>query len=299
VLLPCLALAAPATFEAEALGAAARIVGGGELVLIHDPPDGRFTFSGGAGVSFVPGGQLSALELTLPVAAPGIYRLRCSAVLGPSCGVYQVFVDGELRGWQNFAAERTHHTSQDAVQVYGVQTRRFAVRGDTVVIRFVNENAGPRGRNLVLDRLELLPEPPPTFPPPEASDPIAPGERYGPELLTNGDAEAFLPEDRFTQRYQVVRGWAFNSAIPAGQPVVVRDPAQAQAGNVVLCLAPDPLEDNAILYQPGISVRFGHRYRLTFQARGTGMVNVAFYQASPHRDLRVTVGGGAKCALTP
>jgi len=299
LLLPALALAGPATFEAEAIGSSARIVTGGELLLIHDSPDGRIAFSGGAAVSFVPAGQLCGLELTLPVAKPGIYRLRFTAVLGPSCGVYHILVDGERRGWQSFTDPRTHHIRDNATQPYGVQTRRFEVKGDRVTIQFINEGPGLRGRNLVLDRLELLPEPKPSFPAPEASDPVAPGEQYGPELVTNGGFEAFVPTDLFVQQHQFLRGWGFNSALPTGQPVLVHDPAQAQAGQVVACLAPDPLEDNAIFYQHSIQLRHGHRYRLTFHARGTGMVNVTFYQSTPSRDLGDTVRGAANFALTP
>ncbi|OPZ83860.1 MAG: hypothetical protein BWY76_02089 [bacterium ADurb.Bin429] len=57
----------------------------------------------------------------------------------------------------------------------------------------------------------------------------------------------------------------------------MRDPAQARTGNIALRLAPDLLEDNAIVYQ-SLPFMSGKTYRISFWARGKGNIEVSFYQ---------------------
>ena len=273
--LAALALSAGPTgalsFEAEDLARKADISGGGDLLVIAAPDDGRLEFGGGRALTFVPRGKGAQLELIVPVRKAGVYRLVIRAVAGPSCGIYRLVHRGKASaGWFNLMAE--HAALRPRLRS---RRLRLAAGDNRIVFRYVQ---GGRGSCLVLDSLELVPHVPPPPPKPDPYDGEIPaGEERGPELLTNAGFEQFTPSDRFERMHQRVRCWTFNSVVPEGVGTIVRDAAKARSGTRAICLSPDPLDDHAILYQT-FRAETGKRYRVSFYARGTGFIRVDFYQ---------------------
>ena len=283
--LPALAQTPGYKWEVEDLGATARIIGGGDLVLVRSPDPERFPFSGGAVLTFVPRGKGSTVEYTVKVDKPGVYTVRLRGVMGPSCGHYNILVNGEERGWTNFYSPQTVYTGLNPATAWGIASKLAEfTEGDN---RLGFEMLGFQGRqaNLVLDTIELLPDNP--QPVKHAYDEyekaLPAGEKLGPNLVKDPGFEDYLPTDEYKGPNQVVRDWTSNSAAPKKTPIIVRDPAQAHSGKLCVVLAPDPLENNVILYQPLI-VESGRKYRVSFWARGDSALNVSWYYRAPAPD---------------
>ena len=267
-------------WEAEDLARSAVIHGGGDLLVFSAPSEQQLDFSGGRAVSFVPRGKNSAVEFVLTVPEEGVYQLAVRGVAGPSCGIYNIVHGQRVVRWVNFSAERTVHTNQAANMGNGVWTKRMLLEEGENRVRFVFSQYQRRGGTLVLDTLQLIParreQPPPE---PDPYETVMPeGETRGPNLVTHPGFEAFGPQDQFSEKRRAIRGWQFNSAVPTGQPTIVRGRATAHSGEGALHLVPDPLEDNAIVYHANMPARSGHRYRVAVHARGSGSFRIDFYQ---------------------
>ena len=271
--------AAQTLFEAEELATTAKIEGGGDLLIIRAPDPAKLPFSGERALTFVPMGKNSALVLTLPVPKPGVYMVRVKGVMGPSCGIYNAYVGEEAKGYFNMYNNRTVHTNLNPSTGYGLMTKKIACDGEKLVIVFRYQGAQGRMGDLVLDTLELMPfvRQPQRFNYSAYDATLPAGEKLGENMLKNPGFEEFQPMDKFTAQYQNVRGWVFNSVIPKKIPPIVREPAKARTGNISLCLAPDILEDNTIIYQ-SLPFNSGKTYRISFWARGKGNIEVSFYQ---------------------
>jgi len=272
----------PLRWEAEDLGDRATIAGGGDLLLIRTPDPKWLPLSGGRAMTFAPVGKGASLQLRIPVARAGVYRLRVRGVVGPSCGIYALHVNGRACADWNFHADATRHTNQTPNMSYGLQSKRMVLKAGDNVFRFEYQGKPGRMGALVLDTLQLQPEV--RRPKQYTYDPydkrLPPGERLGPNLVVNGDFEAFTPHDVFLKQHQGVRHWRFNSVVPKDQPTIVRDAARAHAGKRAILLDPDLLEDNAVVYQ-SIATHSGRTYRVSFWARGEGAFLVLFYQRPP------------------
>ncbi len=268
--------AAPREIEAEAQASSATIYRGGDLLIVREPDDGRIAFSGDAALCFVPRGKGSALELSFDIEEAGIYRFRFYAAHGPSCGIYRVEQDEVVKGWYNLGGPQVMHSRQ---LPHSLTTKRLRLKAGENRLRFVSEGTNHRGGNLVLDSLLLIPDALPAPPPIDEWEvlPVA-GEELGPELLHNGDFELFVPTDRFREPHQVLHRWCLNS-VPSPDPLIVREASAARSGEQAIRLAPDALEDNTILYQAGVPVQSGSRYRVTLHVRGTGIFCAMWYQS--------------------
>lgn len=285
--LPLLAQEQPTTlapkllWEAEDLAATAKIVGGGDLLIIRAPDPAKLPFSSERALTFVPMGKNSTLQLTIPVPKPGVYQVRLKGVMGPSGGIYNMYVAGEEKGYYNMYAKATVHTNLTKDSWYGLMSKKIAVDGDRVRLDFQYYGAQGRMGDLVIDTLELMPfvRKPIKLQYTPYDVELPAGEKLGDNLMKNPGFEEFQPQDKFTARYQNIRGWVFNTVIPQKLPPIVRDPAQARNGNIALRLAPDMLEDNTIIYQ-SLPFNSGKTYRITFWARGTGNIEVNYYYPS-------------------
>jgi hypothetical protein len=142
---------------------------------------------------------------------------------------------------------------------------------------------GAQGRmgNMVLDTIELMPfvRKPIHLAYTPYDKELPAGEKLGENMLRNPGFEEFQPQDKFTARYQNLRGWIFNAVIPQKVTPIARDPAKAHSGQIALCLAPDLLEDNTIIYQ-SLPFNSGKTYRISFWARGKGNIEVTYYYPS-------------------
>jgi len=259
------------SFEAEALAEGATITGGGDLLIVGAPEGGSLQFSGGEVLTFVPRGKGAQLELVLLAPKAGVYRLMIRAVMGPSSGIYDLVHEGRPCGSLNLSAEKP--TLRPGLRSH----RMLLAAGDNrITFRYLQQ--GRRSSCLVLDSLKLEPHVPPPPPKPDPYEPMVPvGERHGPELVVNGGFEGFTSYDHFGKTRRSIRHWQFNSAVPAKTKVIVRDPSKARSGKQAILLAPDPLDDYAILYQT-FRAETGKRYRVSFHARGEGYIRVDFYQ---------------------
>ncbi|MHB9134046.1 MAG: hypothetical protein ACYDBB_23500 [Armatimonadota bacterium] len=270
-------------WEAEELVKGVKIVGGGDLLVIRAPDPERLRFSGDRALTFVPRGKGSAVDFKVTVPTAGVYTLRLTAVMGPSCGIYNVFVNGgDTKAWLNFYNKKTIHSSKHQSVAYGFNSKRAEFKAGENTVEFQYESTQGRMGNLVLDTVEVIPfvRKKPNYAYTAFEKELPAGEKLGVNLLKNAGFEEFLPTDRFQQRYQNVKGWQFNSVIPKNVETIVRDPALAHAGNLAICLAPDPLEENTVIYQT-VPTQSGKRYRVTFYARGKGDIQVMFYQTAP------------------
>ncbi|MHB9022783.1 MAG: hypothetical protein ACYC7E_01205 [Armatimonadota bacterium] len=278
--------------EAEELTQIAQIVGGGgDLLIIRAPDPAKLKFSGGRALVFTPNGKSSGLALTITMAKEGVFTLRVRGVMGPSCGNYQLYVNGEERGNFNFYNRTTVHTNQNPPTVNGLVSKRFWLNAGNNTLRFDFVGAQGRGAALVLDTLELIPEvkrtPTYTYTPYDKT--LPPGEKLGSNMVKNGGFEDFLPQDTFTKQHQLVKSWMFNSAVPVKHPPIVRDKTLAHSGNQAILLAPDPLEDNTAIYTM-LPVYSGHRYRVSFYARGKGSIIAMYYLRAPAKSEDTTNG---------
>lgn len=275
---PTLAQEPAYTWEAEDLAAQARVIEGGDLVLVRSPDPERFPFRGGAVVTFVPRGKGSTVEYILSVGNAGVYKVRLRGVLGPSCGIYDILVNGEVRGQSNWYAKTTVYSSLNPGTAWGIASKLAEFVAGENRLGFLYLGAQGRQGNLVLDTIELLPDDRRpaqyTFDPYDTEIPA--GEKHGPELVKNGGFEEFLPSDVFLQQHQQIKNWQFNTVVPK-TPCIVRDAAQAHSGTIAMRLKPDPLENNAVIYQP-LPVTSGKTYRVSFWARGQGAILAVFYQ---------------------
>ncbi len=272
-------------WEAEDLAPTARITGGGDLVLVRSPDPEKFPFSSGAVVSFVPRGKGATVEYIVPVDKPGVYTVRLRGVMGPSCGIYNILVNGDERGNHNWYNPVTVYTGLNPSTAWGLASKLAEFAEGDNRIGFLYQGAQGRQGNLVLDTIELLPDNyrPAAHQFSEYETRLPAGEKLGPNLVQNPGFEEFTDSDKFTAQYQTLRGWTPNSAIPRKNPIIVRDPAQAHSGNICVVLAPDPLENNVVLYQP-LPVESGRRYRISFWAKGDSALNVSWYYRSPAPD---------------
>jgi hypothetical protein len=290
--LPAGAQAGKLVWEAEELAPNAQIVGGGgDLLIIRAPDPDKLKLSGGRAMTFVPNGKSSGLALTIPVAKEGIYTLRLRGVIGPSCGIYQMLVNDDMRGEFNFYNRTTTTTNQNPSTAYGLLSKRCWLNAGNNTFLFNLTGMQGRSGDLVLDTLELLPEvkrpPSYTFTPYDSVLPA--GEKLGPNLVKNPGFEDFQPQDKFTRQYEIKGFWSFNSLVPQKRPPIIRDKTLAHSGNQAILLAPDPLEDSTTLYQ-SVPVFSGHRYRVSFYARGKGAIAVMFYQTAPAKGEDTTNG---------
>ena len=274
-------------FEAESLARQAQISGGGELLAFDSPDTNSMPFSGGRALSFVPQGKGAALTLSVPVTNDAVYQVRMRGVAGPSCGYYEVLHGDRSVASLNMTRERTAHTDRTSDMSNGVWTKRVKPESGTLRLQFVYRGTSGRGGVLVLDSLDLMPWRPPAQPP--AEDPydtsLPADEIRGENLIKNGDFEAPAPPQIEGQNLPP-QGWTLNSSAPRRVPLLSADPVHAHAGRGALLLAPDPLEDNVVVYQP-FKAQSGKRYRLAFHARGAGLLRVDFYQygiSSPRTD---------------
>jgi len=276
----CLSPAGPLSWEAEELAGSATILDGGDLVVFVAPDPERIRFSGGKAVSFVPRGKGSAVEFVLPVEQEGVYQLRVRGVVGPSCGIYNVVFRDSVRGWMNLSETETLHSDQSRGMRNGYWTKRMLLVEGENRIRFVNLQAPRRGGNLVLDTLQLVPyRSPQRQLTPDPSDAEAPAdEKLGRNLLENAGFEDFGDHHRFSEKCRTIKRWQFNSTVPRGHDCIIREPGAARTGKRALFLCPDPLEDNAIVYQARIPASTGKRYRVSLYARGKGFFRADFYQ---------------------
>ncbi|MBI3923700.1 MAG: hypothetical protein HY318_19930 [Armatimonadetes bacterium] len=269
-------------WEAEDLARTANIIGGGDLLTIRAPDPRRLKLSSGSALTFAPIGKGAGIEMTLPIEKEGVYRLKVRGVMGPSCGIYSLYVGGEERGSINFYSPKTTHSNQNSTVANGILFKRMSLEKGDNLLRFELINAQGRAGDLVLDTLELVPEV--RTPPQYAYDPydkeIPAGERLGPNLVKDPGFEDFTENDRFTRQYELIKGWAFNSVVPKKRPCILRDKAIAHSGDISLLLTVDPLEDNTALYQQ-IAAESGKRYRVSFWAKGTGSLVIMFYQQAP------------------
>lgn len=273
------------TWEAEALADTAQIVGGGDLVLVRSPDPERFPFGGGAVLTFVPRGKGSTVEYTLNVEQAGVYTVRLHGVLGPSCGLYDILVNGEVRGNTNWYNQATVYSRLNPSTGWGIASKLAEFVAGENRLGFVCQGAQGRQGNLVLDTIELLADNyrPANHQYSEYATQLPDGETLGPNLVQNPGFEDFTPTDKFTAQYQNLRGWIPNSAIPKKSPIIIRDAEQARSGNLCVELAPDPLENNVVLYQ-SLPVESGKAYRISFWARGDSAVNVSWYFRTPAPD---------------
>jgi len=268
------------TFEAEDLTDGAEIVNGGDLLKIASPDDGRFEFSGGWAISFVPRGKGSALDLNLHLDEPGIYRVRLVGVMGPSCGIYDFWHNGRERGSANFSEETTIHMKDHPRRNWGISTKRLALVAGDNRVRFRYTGAPRRGGNLVLDLFILERHKPQPFAGEitPSVDALPANETLGPDVLQNGDFEAFGPNDRLDEPHRNVRGWRLLTVPPRKHRYIIDDAEQAHAGQYALRLVPDPLEDNASVYTADFPATNGKWYRLSLHAKGHGPFTCAIYQ---------------------
>lgn len=269
-------------WEAEDLARTAKIIGGGDLLTISAPDPQRLKLSGGSALTFAPIGKGAAVELTLPVGKEGVYRLKARGVMGPSCGIYSLYVGGEERGSTNFYSPKTTHSNQNSTVANGILFKRMTLEKGDNILRFELINAQGRAGDLVLDTLELIPEvrTPPTYTYDLYDKEIPAGERVGPNLVKNPGFEDFTEHDRFARQHELIKGWAFNSVVPKKRPCIIRDKAVTHSGGTCLLLTVDSLEDNTALYQQ-IAAESGKRYRVSFWAKGTGTLVIMFYQQVP------------------
>ena len=270
--------AEPVVWQAEDLAGEARVIRGGDLLVITDPNDGRIAFRGGKAMSFVPRGKGSAVELRLMVGQEGVYRLMVRGALGPSCGIYHLTHGGEIRAWLNLGSDRTVHSDKHGQYPSGMASKRILLsRGENRLV-FEYQQPGKRGGTLVLDSLELVPHVPRPVPPADPYEAAIPaGEKHGPNLIQNGGFEEFRSGQHFAKQHQIIGHWRYNSAVPKGRKTIVRDASVAYAGKQAILLSPDPLEDYAILYQT-FRAESRKQYRVSFQARGQGHLRADFYQ---------------------
>jgi len=264
--------------EAETLTENARIINGGDLLLVSDPKDSRIQFSGGKAISFAPRGKGSSLQLDLPCTTPGVYRIHVKGAMGPSCGLYNLVVGDEVRGWFNFSAEKTVHTDRSGNTPNGIATKRVRLIEGKNPVRFEFLQPGGRGGCLVIDSIHLFPHRFVPHPVPDKFDSAIPeNESHADELIRNGGFEEFQTWERFEQKHQKIRHWSLNTSAPADHRVIVRAPAKARTGKHCIRLSPDDLEDNVVLYQT-IRAESRARYRVIVHARGEGTIRVDFYQ---------------------
>ena len=262
--------------EAESLARQAVISGGGDLAIVPTPDTNYMPFSGGLALTFVPQGKGAAVTFPVP-AGTNVCQVRLRSVVGPSGGVYDVFHGERTVGYLNLGRDRTLHTDRAPGTENGIWTKRIQPEDGVVRLRFVYHGPSLRGGTLVLDSFDIIPVQPPPARAEDPSDGALPaGEKQGPNLIRNGDFEAParagpegqpLPPD----------GWTLNSSASRRTKLHQVDPAQAHAGNGSLLLAPDPLDDNVIVYQP-FKAESGKRYRVAFHARGRGWLRADFYQ---------------------
>jgi hypothetical protein len=295
--LPALAQAPGYKWEAEELAATAKISGGGDLVLVRSPDPAKFPFSGGAALTFVPRGKGATVEYTVKVDKPGVYTVRLRGVLGPSCGIYNILVNGEERGSCNWYNPATVYSGLNPATAWGIASKLCEFSEGENRIGFVFQGAQGRQGDLVLDTIELLPDNPQpvTHSYDEYDKALPAGEKLGPNLVQNPGFEEFTETDKFTGQYQNLRGWIPNSAIPKKTPIIVREAAEAHSGKLCVVLAPDPLEANVVLYQ-SLPVESGHKYRVSFWAKGDSALNVSWYYRSPgpdavHASMNLPVAG--------
>jgi len=288
------AASGPLHWEAESLARKAVIQGGGDLVLIHDRA-GSLGLSGGGALCFTPVAKGHALVLPVDVSKEGLYRVRTQNVLGPSGGRFCLRVGGRQKAGQMLWQQEVGTAGA------GLYWGKVRLREGRNTLVFACLEGGPRGSCLVLDEVWLVPverkavprcEPPP---PPRKR----PGERLGPELVQNGGFEVFIGEERFTAAHAPVHHWRFNSPVPRDGRIIVLDPAQAHEGRVYLRLAPDEDEDSVALYQSGIQVEPGGRYRVRLAVKGEGPANVSFYQYPTPKDAGDTLNGSVNLVATP
>ncbi len=283
--LPVLGQTPGYAWEVEDLAAGAEITDGGDLVLVRSPDPERFPFSGGAVLSFVPRGKGGTVEFTVKVDQPGVYTVRLRGVVGPSCGNYDILVNGEQRGWVSFHSSKTEYSGLHRGTEWGIGSKLAELTEGDNRIGFAYLGTQGRQGNLVLDTIELLPDNPKPvahrYNEYETALPV--GEKLGPNLVKSPGFEEFTLEDKFAARYQSLRGWIPNSATPKKRPIIVRDAGQAHSGKLCVVLAPDPLEKNVILYQM-LPVESGRKYRVSFWAKGDSALNVTWYFRSPAPD---------------
>ena len=288
---PLMAQQGKQRWEAEDLIATAKIINSGDLLVIRAPEPERIPFSGGRAISFVPRGKSSSLELRLPVETAGVYNVIIRGVRGPSCGNYDLYVNGEDRGQALLYSAKTIHTNLDSSTVNGIRFKKAYFEKGENTARFEFLQAQGRGGNLVLDSLELIPanRQPPQYKFDTFDPEIPAAEKLGPNLVKDPGFEEFSPQDRFTRQHEDIKGWRFNSAVPKRTECIVRDASLAHTGEKALLLHPDPLEDNAVVYQQ-VLTQSGHRYRVSFYARRKGAIIIMFYQTAPAKAEDTTRG---------